>query len=216
MNDERRPARNAAADTTPGGDPSSARGRKPTAEELLERPHGLLNRSHLAELGLGRRAVDAVFQELHVVSLPRHPEAAYPRGGLPRLIERSRFRRAGEVKLAENELLVVTVEEIADVLDVDMRAGQLYLAPRTVSPAAFERHLEEAARDEARLRRRVALDGYDRHLLDRLAGHLKSLWLLVEPTAAELYQAGTDVDDAIESVWERGDRLRELLGMEAR
>ena len=41
-----------------------------TAQELLETPDALLTRSHLRELGLERRAVDAVFRILPVVALP--------------------------------------------------------------------------------------------------------------------------------------------------
>ena len=37
---------------------------------LLETPGALLSRSHLRELGLERRAVDAVFRALDVVVLP--------------------------------------------------------------------------------------------------------------------------------------------------
>jgi hypothetical protein len=40
------------------------------AAELLETPGALLTRSHLRELGLERRAVDAVFRALPVVALP--------------------------------------------------------------------------------------------------------------------------------------------------
>lgn len=43
---------------------------RPTGSELLQRPGALLGRSHLRELGLERRAVDAVFRELEVVFLP--------------------------------------------------------------------------------------------------------------------------------------------------
>jgi hypothetical protein len=43
---------------------------RPTAVELLERPGALLTRTHLRELGLERRAVDAVFRELPIVVLP--------------------------------------------------------------------------------------------------------------------------------------------------
>jgi hypothetical protein len=43
---------------------------RPTAEELLARPHALLTRSHLRELGLGRQAIDAVFRALDTVHLP--------------------------------------------------------------------------------------------------------------------------------------------------
>jgi hypothetical protein len=41
-----------------------------TAQELLETPEALLTRTHLRELGLERRAVDAVFRILPVVVLP--------------------------------------------------------------------------------------------------------------------------------------------------
>jgi hypothetical protein len=41
-----------------------------SAAELLETPGALLTRSHLRELGLERRAVDAVFRSLAVVFLP--------------------------------------------------------------------------------------------------------------------------------------------------
>lgn len=42
---------------------------RPTAEQLLERPHALLTRGHLRELGLERRAIEAVFRALDVVFL---------------------------------------------------------------------------------------------------------------------------------------------------
>ncbi len=44
--------------------------RRPTAAELLETPGALLNRSHLRELGLERRAVDAAFRACPVVVFP--------------------------------------------------------------------------------------------------------------------------------------------------
>jgi hypothetical protein len=43
---------------------------QPAATELLETPGALLTRTHLRELGLERRAVDAVFRALPVVALP--------------------------------------------------------------------------------------------------------------------------------------------------
>jgi hypothetical protein len=43
---------------------------QPTPAELLETPGALLSRTHLRELGLERRAVDAVFRALPVVALP--------------------------------------------------------------------------------------------------------------------------------------------------
>ena len=42
----------------------------PVATELLETPGAFLTRTHLRELGLERRAVDAVFRALPVVALP--------------------------------------------------------------------------------------------------------------------------------------------------
>lgn len=43
---------------------------RPAAAELLETPGALLTRSDLRELGLERRAVDAVFRALPTVHLP--------------------------------------------------------------------------------------------------------------------------------------------------
>jgi hypothetical protein len=43
---------------------------RPSATELLDTPGALLTRSHLRELGLERRAIDAVFRKLAVVFLP--------------------------------------------------------------------------------------------------------------------------------------------------
>jgi hypothetical protein len=45
---------------------------RPSAVELLERPGALLTRSHLRELGLERRAVDAIFRALPLVILPEY------------------------------------------------------------------------------------------------------------------------------------------------
>lgn len=44
--------------------------RQPAARELLETPGALLTRTHLRDLGLERRAIDAVFRRLPVVALP--------------------------------------------------------------------------------------------------------------------------------------------------
>jgi hypothetical protein len=43
---------------------------RPTAADLLDTPGALLSRTHLRELGLERRAVDAVFRALPVVAFP--------------------------------------------------------------------------------------------------------------------------------------------------
>jgi hypothetical protein len=52
---------------TAQANPTSTR---PTASQLLETPGALLTRSHLAALGLGRAAIDAVFRELEVIVFP--------------------------------------------------------------------------------------------------------------------------------------------------
>ncbi len=43
---------------------------RPSAEELVRTPDALLTRTDLRDLGLHRRAVDAVFRALPVVVLP--------------------------------------------------------------------------------------------------------------------------------------------------
>jgi hypothetical protein len=43
---------------------------RPSAAELLATPEALLTRTHLRELGLERRAVDAVFRACPVVIFP--------------------------------------------------------------------------------------------------------------------------------------------------
>jgi hypothetical protein len=48
---------------------------RPTAAELLATPEALLTRSHLRDLGLERRAVDAVFRSLPVIALPGYSRA---------------------------------------------------------------------------------------------------------------------------------------------
>jgi hypothetical protein len=52
------------------GDAEAAARSRPVAIELLGVPEALLTRTHLRELGLERRAVDAVFRALPVVALP--------------------------------------------------------------------------------------------------------------------------------------------------
>jgi len=43
---------------------------KPSSAQLLQTPGALLTRSHLRQLGLERRAIDAVFRVLPTVALP--------------------------------------------------------------------------------------------------------------------------------------------------
>jgi len=50
--------------------------REPTASELLATPGALLTRSHLRQLGLGRRAIDAVFRSCPVVAFPGYSPPA--------------------------------------------------------------------------------------------------------------------------------------------
>jgi hypothetical protein len=64
---------------------------RPTAVELLERPGALLTRSHLRELGLERRAVDAVFRELPIVVLPGYSRPFVKADDFRALIQSSTF-----------------------------------------------------------------------------------------------------------------------------
>lgn len=64
---------------------------RPTAVELLERPGALLTRSHLRELGLQRRAVDAVFRELPVVVLPGYSRPLVKVDDFRTLVQSSTF-----------------------------------------------------------------------------------------------------------------------------
>lgn len=66
--------------------------KRPSAPELLETPGGLLSRSHLRELGLERRAVDAVFRECPVVSLPGYRRTLVRVADYLELLERSTYR----------------------------------------------------------------------------------------------------------------------------
>ena len=62
-----------------------------TVAELLEMPEALLTRSHLRELGLERRAVDAVFRACTVVVLPGYSRPMVRAADYLRLIEASTF-----------------------------------------------------------------------------------------------------------------------------
>ncbi len=63
----------------------------PVATELLETPVALLTRTHLRELGLERRAVDAVFRALPVVALPGYSRPMIRADQYVELLERSTF-----------------------------------------------------------------------------------------------------------------------------
>lgn len=64
---------------------------RPTATELVETPGALLGRSHLRELGLERRAVDAVFGALPVVALPGYSRPLVRAEDYRRLLEEHTF-----------------------------------------------------------------------------------------------------------------------------
>jgi hypothetical protein len=61
----------------------------PSAAELLANPEALLTRSHLRELGLERRAVDAVFRACPVVALPGYSRPVIRVRDYQALLERS-------------------------------------------------------------------------------------------------------------------------------
>ena len=65
---------------------------RPSPAELLDREGALLSRTDLRELGLERRAVDAVFRELDVVALPGYPRPLVRAEDFRALLERSTYR----------------------------------------------------------------------------------------------------------------------------
>ena len=65
---------------------------RPTATELLGTPGALLSRTHLRELGLERRAVDAVFRALPVVALPGYSRPMVRAVDYRRLLEEHTYR----------------------------------------------------------------------------------------------------------------------------
>lgn len=71
---------------------SVATSHRPSATELLETPGALLTRSHLRELGLERRAIDAVFRALAVVFLPGYSRPMIRAEEFLELVERCTYR----------------------------------------------------------------------------------------------------------------------------
>ena len=61
------------------------------ATALLETPGALLTRSHLGELGLERRAVDAVFRALPVVVLSGYSRPMVRASDYRRLLDESTY-----------------------------------------------------------------------------------------------------------------------------
>jgi hypothetical protein len=64
---------------------------RPTAAELIANPEALLTRTHLRELGLERRAVDAVFRALTVVVLPGYSRPLIRACDYLELLDRSSY-----------------------------------------------------------------------------------------------------------------------------
>jgi hypothetical protein len=84
LNDDEPSSRGkAGATTTP---------HRSSATELLKTPGALLTRSHLRELGLERRAIDAVFRALAVVFLPGYSRPMIRAEEFLELVERCTFR----------------------------------------------------------------------------------------------------------------------------
>lgn len=71
----------------------------PSASDLLETPGALLTRSHLRELGYGRRAIDAIFRELDVVVVPGYARPMIRVEDYLALLERSTYDN-GRVRAA--------------------------------------------------------------------------------------------------------------------
>ena len=101
--------------------------RGPTAAELLETPSALLTRTHLRDLGLERRAVDAVFRAIPIVVLPGYSRPL----STPATTSNSsrRARTPGIACAAARSVLVVELpcralgaEEPDLVVDRDVRA----------------------------------------------------------------------------------------------
>ncbi len=63
-----------------------------SAKELLETPGALLTRTHLRELGLERRAVDAVFRALPIVALPGYSRPLIRADQYRELVEQFTYR----------------------------------------------------------------------------------------------------------------------------
>lgn len=64
----------------------------PVATELLATPDALLTRTHLRELGLERRAADAVFRALPVVALPGYSRPMVRAQDYIELVQSNTFR----------------------------------------------------------------------------------------------------------------------------
>jgi hypothetical protein len=75
----------------PSHDPKRA-AQRPSPAQLLETPGALLTRSHLRQLGLERRAVDAVFRALPIVAFPGYSRPMIRAEQFLKLVEHSTYR----------------------------------------------------------------------------------------------------------------------------
>jgi hypothetical protein len=80
---------------------------------------------------------------------------------------------------------------------------------------AFACRLETLAGDVGRLRRRLADDAYNGHLICRISAHVEMLDAFLQPTAGELVKHGFAVDAALADADARARHFRSLLGEEA-
>jgi hypothetical protein len=71
---------------------------RPSAAQLLEREGAFLSRTDLRELGLERRAVDAVFRACPVVALPGYSRPLIRAADYLALLERSTYEGRGRVR----------------------------------------------------------------------------------------------------------------------
>jgi hypothetical protein len=65
---------------------------RPSAAQLLETPGAFLTRTHLRELGLERRGIDAVFRALPVVALPGYSRPVIRAEQYLELVEQHTYR----------------------------------------------------------------------------------------------------------------------------
>ncbi len=71
---------------------ASNKGDKPTAAKLLAQGTGFLTRTDLEQLGLSRRATDAVFRACDVIVLPGHSRPMVTVEAFRAVVEASTFR----------------------------------------------------------------------------------------------------------------------------
>lgn len=67
--------------------------RPPTAAELLETEGALLTRTHLAQLGLPRSAIDAVFRACEVIVFPGSSRPMIRRADFLALVDTSTYTK---------------------------------------------------------------------------------------------------------------------------